>query len=441
MGVGFMRKVAKISFLFLSLFYSETFASPTVVGLDGANPNPDSSLFTDTTNRNLLWVTPPRTGALKVSQKSLAVDEATCRSVAAINARRLARLSTGRALQEQQTAIENYRNAVINQAMRESWSADRLSADMLKLDQLVTDVSNRIRSHDSQAGDDKAPSYLYESAGYYSFVAQADWAGAVTKVKSSYSTAYTVNAIPTTDVSVFVSVIGADGFKPNELVARTNIGNFANLSSVVDGLQVDVEPTKIGACFINFPQVMGGEAAAFPFGMSINYTYNMAITTKVTASYNLRDIYTYVSRSGKSGGFFSSRSWKEVTESRDVDELFHLKIEFEHNATPAEEEAERFRVKEYLLGYAISDMVKRSVPDGPLGKTGALVASETLMKTCGANAYCAGAAAGLAVLDGIFGKNSTSTTLTQSLDVTRTYDSGVTKAVPINAAISFTTKP
>src|SRR5262249_35798624 len=47
------------------------------------------------------------------------------------------------------------------------------------------------------------------------------------------------------------------------------------------------------------------------------------------------------------------------------------------------------------------------------------------------NAYCAGAAAGLTILNGIFGKSGSSSNLTKVLNVTRTYDSTVTQTIKI----------
>src|SRR5262249_24018493 len=140
---------------------------------------------------------------------------------------------------------------------------------------------------------------------------------------------------------------------------------------------------------------------------------------------------------GKSGGMFSSKSWSEVTESHEVDELFKISIVFETNATQSEKEAEQKRVREYLLGSAVADMTAKIVTTGAPRKTGGAIASETLMKTCGFNAYCAGAAAGLTILNGIFGKSGSSSNLTKVLNVTRTYDSTVTQTIKIPGSMSF----
>jgi hypothetical protein len=183
---------------------------------------------------------------------------------------------------------------------------------------------------------------------------------------------------------------------------------------------------------------MGRAAEPYRFGVTINYTHQLALTRKVHAVYNLKDVYSYVVRSGKSGGLFSRKSWTEVIESRDIDELMNIQMEFPDDVTDEVIERERKLAREMLLGSAIADMQARLSPAPDPGKSGATIAAEQLTKTCGLNAYCAGAAAALTVLDGIFGRSKSTASLLQTLDVSRTYDSQVTEAVDVPGAISFT---
>lgn len=414
--------------------------SPTVKGLSANDSDEQTDLYTDTGNANLLYVTPPRMGSIEVTQQSLVVDEPTCKSVAAVNATRLSELATRELITRQIFDVEQSRTSIIEEGIKNKIDPAEIQRDVAAWDPILQASHDRLAALDAVSAEVVMPANLVRSAGYYGFVATAPWGDAVTSAMDANPN-LTVNRIPTKDVKVFVSILDADGFTPNELIANVNTGNIADLASVVDGIQIDVEPTKVGACFIKYPQIMGAEAAAYSFGVAINYTHQMAVTTTVRAVYNLKDVYTYFVKTGKSGGFFSRKSWSEVREDRNVDELFKLEIEFEQDVDEAAKEAERIRVREYMMGYAVADMVARMVPAGDPGKSGAGIAAETLTKTCGFNAYCAGAAAGLTILDGIFGKSRNTSSLTQVLDVTRTYDSRVTEAIDIPGSISFVYRP
>ncbi|QQF06236.1 hypothetical protein [Sinorhizobium meliloti] len=426
-----------LSAITLLVFNGTGYASPTVRGLSAQDPSEETDIYTDTGNPSLLYVTPPKQGTISVTRNSLAVDEATCRTVASMNEIRSSEQATKEALKRQEAAIEQYRASILESLMKEGKTATEMAQELAAFDAPMADIKERLRELDTQIQASAVPSYLLESAGYYAFVATAPWAVAISEIQAA-NPAVVVNRIPTENAKVFVSVLEADGFQPNELIAAVNAGNISDVASVVEGIQIDVEPTKIGACFIKFPHILNAEVDAYPFGITMNYTHKIAVTTTVRASYNLRDVYTYLEKTGRRGGLFSTKSWSEVIEDRQIDEVFNLKIEFEQDVGPEAEEVERKRVREYMLGHAVADMTGRLVPAGDPGQSGAAVAAETLAKTCGFNAYCAGVAAGLTILDGIFGRSGSSSSLTQALDVIRTYDSTVTEAVEIPGTISFT---
>jgi len=428
-AAGIAGWIATVAFTFPVL------ASPTAVGLNANNPS-NANVLTDTSNKALLYVIPPTIGDLKVTKTELAVDSATCNAIASLNNTRLAQNKTIEEISNKILSLEK-----ITRGLLDSFAANEITRkDFDEKYKLFSDLGDKERAKRENAiADTKLPDESFlKSAGYYSVLARANWDDAIKQIRGA-NPSLTVEHIPTADAEVFVSVVGANGFTPNELVAMVNTNNIKDVSSVVEGLQIDVEPTKIGACFINFPQIMGGGVKPFPFGVTINYTHQIAISTTVQAEYNLKDVYKYLETTGSSSNLFSSKSWSEVTESHDVDELFKIKITFEHDATNEEKDIEQKRVREYLLGVAVADMTAKVVPAGNPGKTGAQIASETLVKTCGANAYCAGAAAGLTILNGIFGHSGSSSSLVKTLDVHRMYDSAVTKTIKIPGTISFAT--
>ncbi|MGR9317263.1 hypothetical protein ACU8LZ_12520 [Rhizobium leguminosarum] len=408
-------------------------ASPTVMGLHANNPT-NANIFSDTLNASLLYVAPPTIGDLQVVKQSFAVDPPTCEAAASVNKTRLSEVKTIEEIGNQILSLEQLSGGLITRLANKEISQSDFDQQYKMFSDLITaKTSDKLAA---VASISPTPTVLLQSSGYYSVVAKANWDDAVAKVSGANPT-LTVNHIPTADAEVFVSVLGVDGFTPNELIARVDTANIKDVASVVEGLQIDVEPTKVGACFMAFPQIMGSPADAYPFGVTINYTQQFALSTVVKAQYNLKDVYSYLEKTGKSGGLFSSKSWSEVTESHDVDELFKISITFETLPTPEEKETEQRRVREYLLGSAIADMTAKVVPPGNPGQTGAAIAAQTLVKTCGFNAYCAGAAAGLTILDGIFGKSGSSSSLTKVLDVKRTYDSTVTETIKVPGSISF----
>ena len=149
-------------------------------------------------------------------------------------------------------------------------------------------------------------------------------------------------------------------------------------------------------------------------------------------------VYDLLVKSGKSGGFFSTKSYRDTIESSALREAFKLRITFEQNVTKAEKHAEENRVKEFLLGYAVSQMSAAAGEVGGPGRSGALVASAELTKACGTNSYCQGVAAALRVLDSIFGNSATKKSIKQTLSVTKTYSSSVTETISIPRTISYT---
>jgi hypothetical protein len=429
-----MRSYLLIASLFLP---STASATPTFNNLDAKTASDQVSLFADTQNERLVYVTPPRTGSLNIGTSSITVDPSACRGVSSLNASRLAEQSTREELSQQQYSIEQYRTSQISDAISEGKSASEINEIVKSFDDITKSMTERIQALNNQADLSPTPGHLLGSGGYYSFVASTPWQEAV-ETTQNLNSSNVVTPIPTYDAKVFVSVVGAEGFTPTELIAAVHTSNFTSIESVVDGIQIDVEPTRLGACFLKYPEIIGAGSQPYPFGISINYKYQFSLPTSVRADYNLKDVYTYLRKSGTKGGLFSRKSWSKVREDSEVDRVMNIAIDFPDNASSEQEEIERQRVREFMLSSAIADMSARLLPAEEPGRSGASIAASELNNLCGANIYCAGTAAGLNVLNGIFGRKGTESSLIRTIDIDMTYDSTVSRAVDMTGTISFT---
>ena len=434
-SIANLRRAAVFVMVYWSTSQAAT-ASPTLVGLDFANPSSEVTVFADSIEGRVVHVTPPRRGTLEINQSNIAVDLNTCEAVKDLFETRRSQQGELLALQKQKATITEFQGKLLLEELSGNLTEAEADERRVRLNQLSTGIETQMDDVALRIDNTDLPDHLLQPAGYYSFVASAPWSEQIALV-SAAAAGKTVNAIQTDNVDVFVSVIGAEGFKGTELIAKVNSANIVDLASVVDAVQIDVEPTRVGACFIKFPELMGNQVDEQAFALTLNYTYKINVTTQVTASYNLRDVYSYLEERGTKGGLFSSESWSNVTESRDVDEVFNLDIKFEDDADPEAEAAERARVRSFLLGYAIQDMTSSAIPAGEPGKSGAAIASAELNKVCGVDPYCQGVAVGLKVLDGFFGSSGSRSQLTRVLDVTRTYNSSVSRTISIPGAISF----
>jgi hypothetical protein len=425
----------------LLVLASPASAAPTAVGAPDESLDGSVSIYADSMDAALVHVAPPRFGVLEINQQSLLVDEATCEAAASLNETRRSMVAEAENIQARIEEITAYQRALSDQANTTGMDGQALADLLAPWDAMLDGLRSDRDAANARIDDAAVPRYLLEGGGYYSFAASAPWAAAVSSVASRLD-GRNVRPIVTYDAAVYVSVVGPGGFKPTDLVAGVHTSSLDNLAAVVDRMQVDVEPTRLGACFLRFPSIMGTAAAAPPlFGVTVNYTYDLTFTSIVTANYNLRDVYSYLSTSGRSGGLFKSRSWSQVVESRDIDEVMSIRLNFETPVPPDVEEAERRLAREYLLGQAIADMEAQAGAPRDPGRSGATVAADELDRNCGSNRICRGAASAFRVLEGIFGRSGSSSSLTQTLDVTRTYDSTTTETLRVPGSISFVLPP
>ncbi len=423
-----------VGLVFTTFMVSSSLASPTIVDVRDIQTSSTSEVYTDSANASVLWVTPPSSGSLQISQSGLSVDQSTCETVAALNEIKLNMLERQIALDEQLKAYDLYRSQVgwdreITIEEKQATIAF-IEGEMSKINEIRDQISDEFKLY-------SVPEHLLESGGYYSIIADTGWGEAVDVIRTE-NQMLTVQPIQTADAKLNISILDADGFKSTELIADVHSENLSNITAAADSFQIDVEPTKIGACFLAYPQLVGGRTEPYAFGISLNYTHPYLLSTTIEADYNLLDIYDLLVETRTRKGFFRSKSYSTTIESRTTTELFSLRIIYEQDVDEETKLRDEARVKEFLISYAASQMnAEIGVAPDP-GETGAAIAGQQLMQSCGANAYCAGAAAALTVLDGIFGGSDNINELRQTLNITKTYRSSVSEAVQIPKVISFT---
>jgi hypothetical protein len=191
-------------------------ASPTLMGLHAKNPT-NANIYGDTFNASLLYVAPPTIGDLKVIKQSFTVDTPTCQAVASVNKTRLSESNTIEVLASQILNLEELRGGLITKLINKEIGQSEFDKQyMLFADLIEKTTQDKLKAVASMT---PTPAALLERAGYYAVVAKVQWDDAVSKVAAANPT-LTVNHIPTADAQVFVSVLGVDGFAPNDSSAR-----------------------------------------------------------------------------------------------------------------------------------------------------------------------------------------------------------------------------
>jgi hypothetical protein len=214
----------------------------------------------------------------------------------------------------------------------------------------------------------------------------------------------------------------------------------SDIVSIPNNIQGDLRLSLIGGCpyyYENFldEKVSGDSLTAdsnlnqkeFSYGLSMSYLYPVVYRFNLEAKYNLYKFYKKVVRSGSSGGFFSSRSWKKVTETKTDRDTFEITwLDEGELYTKEEKEQIRKTLKTELTARALQNMGQRAGSSaGPLiainsysPQPGALVLAEGLQKTCGWNIYCQGGSWILKGLSSIFGGSSAEASFQSTHDTT-----------------------
>ncbi|NRA63362.1 MAG: hypothetical protein HRU19_02695 [Pseudobacteriovorax sp.] len=134
------------------------------------------------------------------------------------------------------------------------------------------------------------------------------------------------------------------------------------------------------------------------FSISATYMYPAAYKYRVEASYNLYKFYEIIKKTGTRGGFFSSKSYSKVSETRVDEDVFKIDWDIQDMQFTATEKAQiRTDLKTDLMNRVLVTMaepVSANAPSLPLDppgsvpEPGSLVLAKGLEKTCGFNFYC-----------------------------------------------------
>ena len=204
--------LAAITFLF-AYIPCHSFAIPTVVGLQAATPADTASVYTDTTNDALLWVTPPTRGRLTIVTQSLAIDEPTCQTVASLYRTRRSMSAQLETYNQQIESIQVAISGLIQSARANPASLPQVSGQ-LSVWQNILDFVKKERNKTAKlmSSNTVAHSLLF-GAGYYALIATSGWDDALRTVRARNS-GMVVNPINTSAAQLNISVVGAKGSNP-----------------------------------------------------------------------------------------------------------------------------------------------------------------------------------------------------------------------------------
>jgi hypothetical protein len=399
-------------------------ASPTIQGVDAVFEG-DSVLYSDTNNVNVLWVSPPTSGRLVLAkQQSTFVSKTTC-DIAASILRRKGKFAV---------AVESVEARIIA-AYEKQDNGDKSVTDD-QLNKLKEEQKYFAEALEKTRFDPE----MSESGGFYSYIASSGLVKAMDDVRAK-NPGKTVEPIQTKVTSVIPSLSQTGtlpGVKTGDVfILPIGIPQKNQLAALADKLQIDVQLTKLGACLLAYPDVMSSSSQPFKFGFVVNYEYPFLFSRRVTAEYNLLKVYERIERSGTKGGLFSSKSYKDVIESSDLRSALNVSVISDTPLGPEMQLKLEQQARELVLNVSVSQMVgKFGEADAP-GKTGAQIASEELRKVCGVNIYCQGTAAGLTILNGIFGSTSQESSFKSTLNHNVKYQSSTGETLPVSRTISY----
>lgn len=196
---------------------------------------------------------------------------------------------------------------------------------------------------------------------------------------------------------------------------------LASLPSVLSG---SIRLSVVGACPVYYSNFLkdvsetlekrSDLSQGYGFGITATYMYPSVFNFYLEASYNLFKFYEKIVESGSKGGFFSSKSWRKVTETKFDNDTFKIKWLDEANLYSSNEKTKiRKMVKAELMQRALAHMAQPAGRPDPNMRVrafsnpqpGALILATGLNKTCGWNIYCKAGSWILKGITGIFGSS------------------------------------
>lgn len=230
----------------------------------------------------------------------------------------------------------------------------------------------------------------------------------------------TQNALITTNIAEINSIPTGGAILGFEIAGSRKDGALS-LAAYPSNLSGNVRLSLLGTCPVLHPadfdiNVPNG-TDEMRYGMTVSYEYPSAFQLEATATYNMYKMYEKIVSSGSRGGFFKSKSWSSVEERNYFKDSFTVNWTEQDsgNSLTDDQRADierdmRSDIFARLATVGLSGATSAGVLVAPpgLSKTGAVVISDSLMKTCPGNMYCVGAAMTMNVLQAIFGSSTTS---------------------------------
>jgi hypothetical protein len=234
----------------------------------------------------------------------------------------------------------------------------------------------------------------------------------------------TQNAVVTTNIANLENLPSGGAILGYEIGGAYSEGRLL-MPAYPENMSANIRLSLTGACPMLHPDYfdinLPNGSQEMKYGMTVSYEYPTAFVISARARYNMYKMYQKIVSSGTKSGFFKSKSWSSVEEKTFFEDSFNVNwIEQDRsNSLTFEQKAELEReMRNNILGRlaaiglpAISNASVLVTPPGE-PKTGAVVLSESLKKTCPANVYCMGAAIAMDVLQAIFGSSSSTSSYT-----------------------------
>ena len=239
----------------------------------------------------------------------------------------------------------------------------------------------------------------------------------------------TQNAVISTNIISGETIPSGGAILGYEIPGSRSNGSITQPTYPED-LSGNVRLSLIGTCPVLHPELfdinLPNSSDEMKYGMTVSYEFPTSFVTDATATYNMHKMYQKVASSGSRGGFFSSRSWTSVEERNFFKDSFVVTWTEQDSANSLTDEQKADLEKDMrndifsrlaVIGLPSVASAGALATPPALSKTGSVVISDSLMKTCPGNLYCVGAAVTMDILQAIFGSSSSSSTYTNIQDM------------------------
>ena len=245
----------------------------------------------------------------------------------------------------------------------------------------------------------------------------------------SFQKIQTQDAIITTSIADLKSIPRDGAILSYEMGGSVSEG-MIKFPSYPDNLSGNVRLSLLGSCPVLHPEYfdinLPNGSDKMKYGITVSYEYPSAFVASAKMTYNMHKIYEKIVKSGKKGGFFSSRSWSSAQEKTFFQDEF--KVEWkEQDASNAISPEDKDEMEKEMRNRIFGRLAAIGLPSLPnpgqllaptLPTNGASFLGSSLAnnKACSTNIYCMSAAIGIQTLAAIFGNSSTSASYKNTQD-------------------------